>query len=162
MSETSALGTGRTGSQDGESAPSFSPKISRKNLIQRKARRERTVFVRMDEDGTFRWEDFSGRLARRGGFGGMSLLPDGQVQHQRGGKPFSESQEHAERAEFTITTKLSVQDFVPLRDLIERVGIPWTQGWNQGDSEELHALVESKYWALANRFMNEPLDPTKA
>jgi hypothetical protein len=41
-------------------------------------------------------------------------------------------------------------------------GIPWTDGWEAKDSEQLHDLLEQAYWEHANRFMHEPFDPADA
>lgn len=132
------------------------------NLIQRKARRERTVFVTLDGDGASHWVDHSGRMTRIGGFGGISFGPDGEIRHERGGKPISPEAEAAEKAEFTVKVDIAASDFRPIRTLIERVGKPWMQGWSQHDSEVLHGLLSGLYWKHVNRYVHEPFDPADA
>lgn len=133
------------------------------NLIQRKARRERTVFVTLDGDGVSHWVDHSGRMTRIGGFGGESSGPDGEVLHHRGGKQISPEAEAAEKAEFTVKVDISAGDFQPIRTLIERVGQPWLYGgWEDRDSQTLHGLIELLYWKHVNRYVHEPFDPADA
>ena len=128
------------------------------NLIQRKALRERTVFVTIEEGGMTRWTDHSGRFGRRGGFGGFTIKPGGEIRHFRGDRELSPGEEEPEREEFTVKAELADADFRPIRSLIERVGKPWLDGWDSSDSETLHELLENVYWKHINRLMYAPLD----
>lgn len=132
------------------------------NLIQRKAFRERTVFVTIEEDGRSHWVDHSGRFTRRGGHGGIEFGPDGQVVHTRGGRSLSPEEEEAEKREFTVEAELSAAEFEPIRGLIDRIGKPWTSGWSEADCDACHRLFEAMYWKHVNRFMHEPFDPSDA
>lgn len=127
------------------------------NLIQRKARKERTVFVSIDEDGTARWTDHTGRMGRLGS-GGFTVS-GGKITHHRGGRELTPEQERAELAEFTVKNELTESDFGPIKNLIEQVGKPWSE-WELSESETLHALLEGAYWKHINRLMHEPFDPT--
>lgn len=129
------------------------------NLIQRKAFRERTVFVTVEEDGNSSWMDHTGRFTRRGGFGGLSSDAHGNLVHTRGNRQLTEEEEEAERREFSINAAIPPEEFRPIREMIDRVGKPWTAGWDSEDSTEMHRLLEEVYWKHVNRFMHEPFDP---
>lgn len=132
------------------------------NILQRKARHERTVFATLDGDGRSHWVDHSGRMTRRGGFGGISFGPGGEIRHDRGGQEISPEAEAAEKEEFTIKVDIAPADFRPIRTVIERVGKPWMSGWSRQDSEVLHGLLEGIYWKHVNRHVLDPFDPTDA
>ena len=138
------------------------PFIFEVNPIQRKARRERTVFVEIEEDGTTRWQDFTGRLTRRGGIGGIAFEPGGEIRHSRGDRELSPEQEKAERDEFSIKVDLATEEIQPIRSLIESVGKPFLGGWTPSEAQTLHALLEELYWKHVNRFMHDPFDPNDA
>lgn len=133
------------------------PFIFEVNLIQRKARRERTVFATMESSGSSQWTDHTGRFTRLDGFGEILLRPGEPPVHSRGGIELSAEAEEAEKQEFTVSAHISEPDFKPIRSLIERVGRPWP-GWDAEDSEQLHILLEGVYWKQVNRFMHEPFD----
>jgi hypothetical protein len=126
------------------------------NLIEPKTFRERTAFVDIHEDGSMSWIDHTGRFGRRQGFGGFASGPNGELRHFRGDRELSESEEEAERKEFSITANLDDAEFAPLRALITSVGRPWTAGWEAAECERLHDLLEDVYWKHVNRFMLDP------
>lgn len=130
------------------------------NLIQRRAMRERTVFVTLQRDGGSDWVDHTGRFTRRGGFGGISIMPGQPAIHSRGARELSPEEVEAEKREFTVSAMIPDSDFRPVRTLIERIGRPWLAGWNAEDSQQLHGLLEGVYWKHVNRFMHEPFDAT--
>lgn len=132
------------------------------NLIQRKAFRERTVFVTVEAGGVSHWVDHSGCFTRRGGFGGIEVGPGGEIMHTRGDRTITPEQEEAEKREFTVKVEIPDSDFRPIRTLVDRVGKPWIEGWSGDDSEMMHGLLENIYWKHVNRFMHEPFDPTDA
>lgn len=129
------------------------------NVIQRKARRERTIFVTIDENGTARWTDHTGRMGRLGS--GITFA-EGIITHHRGSRELTPEQVRAERDEFTVNTQLTDVEFIPIRALVEQVGKPWTAGWAAAESEALHNVLEGIYWKHINRLMHEPFDPTDA
>src|SRR4051812_1496440 len=108
------------------------------NPIQRKPYRERTVFVTMHESGESTWLDHTGRLTRRGGIGTIELNPHQPARHFRGARELTPAEEEAERREFTIRVEIPEEEFVPVRALIERVGVPWRSGWDNETSLTLH------------------------
>ena len=106
--------------------------------------------------------DHSGRLTRRGGFGGFEGNPDGTITHFRGDRAITAEEEEAEKREFTIHVEIPQSQFIGLRSFIERVGRRWTDGWSEEDSLSLHRLIEEVYWEHVNRFMHEPFDAPRA
>jgi len=128
------------------------------NLIQRRAMRERTVFVTLQRDGKSHWVDHAGRFTRRGGFGSISFHPGQPEKHLRGDRELSPEEVEAEKTEFTVPVTIPDSDFRPVRTLVDRVGRPWLTGWAGEDSQQLHGLLEGIYWKHVNRFMHEPFE----
>jgi len=128
------------------------------NLIQRKARRERTVFATLERHGASQWTDHTGRFTRLGGFGEILFRPGEPPVHSRGGFELTPEAAEAEEREFTVPAQIPEAEFEPIRRLIERVGQEWPQGWEAEESEELHTLLERVYWKQVNRFMLNPFD----
>jgi hypothetical protein len=128
------------------------------NLIQRRARRERTVFATLQRNGESHWVDHSGRFGRRGGSGFISLEPGQLDRHFRGNRELTPEEAAAEKDEFTVRISIPDSDYLPARSLIERVGRSWQSGWSENDSALLHSLLEGIYWKHVNRFMHEPFD----
>lgn len=132
------------------------------NVLQHRARRERTAFVTIEDTGATHWIDHSGRFARVGGWGGLDSDELGGVVHIRGGRALTPEEEIAEKREFTIEAVLTEAEFGPIRALIESVGVPWGPGWTDRESQSLHALLEAIYWRHVNRFVHEPFDEADA
>lgn len=125
---------------------------------QRLAGSERTLFVTVEEDGTLHWVDHTGRLAPSRGLSSFSFGPQGPEQ-SRDGKPLTPEEVQKEKEEFTIKVTASDYESAPVVGFIREVGKPWISGWNSGQSQRFHLMLDRIYWAQVNAYVYKPFDP---